>query len=217
MTTAVLLVLVLAGVVQADWFECPYIDWWDPPAGSNCPQAESPAEETAVEPLPPETPEPGGLTPEAHALVAGAIAAERARRAAEEELKGQAQMVQAAAPEQDWKAYPLFPQDRLAGDAPALFAELLENPTLEKAEAYWLWYEERQARLIEVQRLIAAAGRRVAESRGLPVGEYEAYFLEEHGEPSLPADVLEKDEGDGSREVGRTLRSRSVGPLPVRR
>lgn len=184
---------------SAAWFACPYLDWWDPPTAADCPRPDegAPAAPAAAPPQARGAPVPDG--PETEILRAWL-----ARQAEREGAHAEAAPVE---------AYPLFPPQSLAPDAPDLFAELLAQPDIEKAKAYWLWYEKRQAQLIEVQKLIAEAGRRIAIERGLPVGEYEAFFLDTHGAPQSQA--AEAGTPAARTRRGATLAVRRAGQLPL--
>ena len=121
---------------QSTYFECPYVNYFDP----DCPQQRelstrrdgTPAGEREVPPPPPGTPEPdvGPGSEEA-----------RPRK-----------------PDVD-EVYPLFPKESLAPDAPPLLRRLLADPSLENARRYVKWYARRTERLREVQALIDLAGR----------------------------------------------------------
>lgn len=185
------------------WFACPYVDWWNPPTAADCPRPQESA--AAVAPAPAAEPEdpPAPDGPEM-AILEAWLAAQAARK------RGGPDEEKATEP---GDVYPLFPPQSLAADAPDLFAELLAQPAIDKAKAYWLWYEKRQARLIEVQKLIAEAGRQIAIERGLPVGEYEAFFLETHGPPESLAG--ERAAWAARRRRGATLEVMPAGQLPL--
>jgi len=52
---------------------------------------------------------------------------------------------------------PLFPPASVARDAPPLLLRLAEEPTLANAKQFLAWQRRRQARLLEVQRLLKQA------------------------------------------------------------
>jgi hypothetical protein len=54
---------------------------------------------------------------------------------------------------------PLFSPQTMAPDTPLLLLKLLEEPTLENAQAFLTWQQERQARITEVQQLLRALTR----------------------------------------------------------
>jgi hypothetical protein len=48
----------------------------------------------------------------------------------------------------------LFPEGTMAPDTPPLMKTLLAEPTLEHAQAFLAWHQQRMARVQEVQRLL---------------------------------------------------------------
>lgn len=97
-----------------------------------------------------------------------------------------------------WQQYRLFPRESLAADSPELFAELLEEPTVENAIRYWLWYEARQERLQDVQDLIAEAALVIAARRGegVPVTYDSGRGLTRTTEELLAEDEGVRQEGE---------------------
>jgi hypothetical protein len=59
---------------------------------------------------------------------------------------------------------PLFSPETMAPDTPPLLLKLLGEPTVENAQAFLAWQQERQARITEVQRLL----RQLTRQRSTP-------------------------------------------------
>ena len=138
-------VMVLATAVVAvgqeqqrrpsSYFECPYVNYFDP----NCPQVRKlPANHDERWPEDREDPAPSGT---------------RERDGAPEADDGDLRDLDTD------DIYPLFPNNSLAPDAPPMLRLLLAEPSLENARRYVQWYARRTERLRKVQALIEHIGR----------------------------------------------------------
>jgi hypothetical protein len=62
---------------------------------------------------------------------------------------------------------PLFTPETMAPDTPPLLLQLLDDPTIEHAQAFLTWQQARHARLMEVQQLLRQLTRPAApDTRG---------------------------------------------------
>ena len=117
------------------YFECPYVNYFDP----DCPQLRKPPTQPERRPDDRETPAAAPETQEP-----GAAAEADDGRPLDLDAED---------------IYPLFPRESLAPDAPPLLRLLLAEPTLANARRYVRWYARRSERLRAVQALIELAGR----------------------------------------------------------